>query len=155
LVFIQSQDENWLIAYQAASTAVLLIPLLSPSSLAKSNVQHLINFVDLASDTAALALKVGKSVYKAIQFLEIGCGIIPASLSQTHADISELQRHHPELAGEFSRLRDQFNIRTRPIGFIPQADQRNTVSQKLEQMKQNIRKLPRFQRFLIAPSENS
>jgi hypothetical protein len=111
--------------------------------------------MDLASNTAALALKVGKSVYKAIQFLEIDCRIIPASLNQTHTDISKLQQHHPKLAREFSRLRDQFNIQTRPIGFIPQADQHNTVSQKLEQIKQNIRKLPQFQRFLIAPSENN
>ncbi|RYP58041.1 hypothetical protein DL770_010519 [Monosporascus sp. CRB-9-2] len=80
------------------------------------------------------------------------------------ADISDLQQKHPQLAEEYTKLRDQLDT---PTAFMRQADQlhppkvsssqidqRYTAGQKLDTIIQKIRKLSGFEHFLLAPSED-
>ncbi|KAJ4176359.1 hypothetical protein NW767_015477 [Fusarium falciforme] len=79
------------------------------------------------------------------------------------ADISDLHQKDPQLAEEYLELRgqldaptastlqvDQLNAQT---GLTRQFNQRYDAGQKLERTIQAIRRLPGFDRFLLAPSE--
>ncbi|RYP13180.1 hypothetical protein DL765_007007 [Monosporascus sp. GIB2] len=80
------------------------------------------------------------------------------------ADITDLQHRHPQVAKEYIKLRDQLDAPTTsaheadpvdtPRVLTRQSDQRYTAGQKLEETIQKIRKLPGFDRFLLAPSED-
>ncbi|KAL2812794.1 CHAT domain-containing protein [Aspergillus cavernicola] len=164
LVYSYVESENWTLAYQAASTAIPLISLISPLSLANSDKRNLVQVVGLASDTAAFALMLGKPVYEAIRLLELGRGAIIASHYELRADISSLQQQHPQLAEEFLSLRNQLDRPTDPTYQVnrlnaPTAprrriDQHHNAGQKLKQIMADIRKLPGFERFLLIPTED-
>ena len=142
-----------------------LIGLLTTRSLETSDRQNLLTEVaGLASDAAAIALMVAKSPYETIQLLELGRGIIAASLNELRADIFDLQQKHPQLAEDYISLRDQLDAPTAmahrsdeldlPAEVTRRVDQRHNTGQKLEQMIGDIRRLPGFERFLLAPTEN-
>ena len=122
-----------------------LIALLTPRSLETSDRQNLLTEVaGLASDAAAIALMAAKSPYEAIQLLELGRGIIAASLNELRADVFNLQQKHPQLAEDYISLRDQLDAPTAmahrsdeldlPAEVTRRADQRHNTGQKLEQM---------------------
>ncbi|KAA6407282.1 MAG: hypothetical protein FRX48_08830 [Lasallia pustulata] len=94
---------------------------------------------------------VAKSPYEAIQLLERGRGIIAASLNELRADVLDLQQKHPQLTQDYISLRDQLDL---PAEVTRQVDQRHNTGQKLERMIGDIRRLPGFERFLLAPTEN-
>jgi hypothetical protein len=165
LTKLYARAESWLLAYQTVSTAVSLIPLLTPRSLATSDRQHILTQISgLASDAAAISLAAEKSPYEAIRLLELGRGIIAISLDEIRADIYDLQRKHSELAKDYINLRDQLDAPTalthqaNELDLLAedtrQVDRRHNAGQKLEQMIGNIRKLPGFERFLLAPTES-
>jgi CHAT domain-containing protein len=156
---------NWTLAYQSISTTASLIARLTPRSLQTSDKQHLLSeVVGLASDTAAIALMAEQTPYEAIRLLELGRGVIIASLNEMRADISDLQQKHPQLAEGYMSLRNQLDTPTTltgrageprvPAVFANPADRRYNAGQKLEQMIQDIRRLPGFERFLLAPTED-
>ncbi|KAM3067025.1 hypothetical protein ACMFMG_011807 [Clarireedia jacksonii] len=159
------RPKNWFSAHRTASTAVSLIALLITRSLETSDRQKLLTEVAaLASDAAAIALMAEKSPYEVIQLLELGRGIIAASLNDLRADIYDLQQKHPQLAENYIGLRtqhdapkaltrrgDKFDL---PVKVTRQADQRHNAGQKLEQVIENIRRLPGFERFLLAPTQD-
>ncbi len=165
LLLLHATAKHWSLAYQAASTVISLIPLLTPRSLSNSDKQYwLTEVVGLASDAAAVALMAEKPPYEVIRLLELGRGVITGSLGDIRVDTSELQQKHPQLAEEYIKLRDQIDA---PVALMRQVDQLNTpimqggrVSQrfdagrKLEGTIQAIRSLPGFDRFLMAPSED-
>jgi tetratricopeptide (TPR) repeat protein len=162
LLTLHIKAKNWLLAYEAASTSVSLIALLTPRSLEVSDKQHLLSQVSgLGSDAAAIALMAGKAPYEAMRLLELGRGIIIGSLNEMRADISDLLQKHPQLAEEYIKLRDQLNAPTSqdeqlnmPTAVARQVDQRYDAGQQLERTIQAIRSLPGFDRFLMAPSED-
>ncbi|ERF74882.1 hypothetical protein EPUS_09421 [Endocarpon pusillum Z07020] len=159
------EAKNWKSAYQAASAAVSLIPLLTSHSLEISDKQYLLtNVAGLASDAAAIALMADRTIYEAIQLLELGRGIIVGSASDLRADISHLHQKDQQLAERFIELRDHLNNSTRqthqinhhqlPTGLTGPADQRYSTARELEQTIRAIRALPDFDRFLLTPSED-
>jgi hypothetical protein len=102
--------------------------------------------------------------YEAIRLLELGRGVIIASLNEMRTDISDLQQKHPQLADEYNSLRNQLNTPTvltrqvsglgEPAVFIHRADQRHNADQRLKQIIEEIRKVPGFDRFLMDPTED-
>ena len=144
---------NWAQAYQAASVTVSLVPLLTPRSLEISDKQYLLTHVlDLASSAAAIALKAARTASDAVQVLELGRGVITGSINELRADISDLQQKHPHLAEEYVGLRDLLD--TPALTTQHEVDQRYTAGQELERVIHQIRRLPDFDRFLQAPSED-
>ena len=137
-----------------------LIAVLTSRSLETSDRQNLLTEVaGLASDAAAIALKAAKSPYEAIRLLEIGRGIIAASLNELRADVFDLQQKHPQLAEDYISLRNQLDAPTAmtrrsneldlPAEVTRRVDQRHNTGQKLEKMIGDIRRLPGFERFLL------
>lgn len=77
LLTLYAINKQWSQAYQAAFTAVSLIPLITPRSLGNSDKQHVLaDMVGLASDAAAIALQAEKSTYDVLSLLELGRGIV-------------------------------------------------------------------------------
>jgi hypothetical protein len=82
-------------------------------------------------------------------------------LNALRADISELEREHPELAASFVKTRtildstwaaEETQLDARALTSRQQA--RLTASQELETTVHSIREKPGFERFLLGPSEN-
>lgn len=163
LVRLLATSERWLQAYLVASTGLSLIPLVVPRFLENADKQHLLTeIVGFASDGAAVALMAGKSTYEAVQFLELGRGIISGSLSELWTDISDLQHNHPRLAIQYTHFRNQLS---RPVTFRHEMQQddfvtrlrrhgRYSTGREIEGLIEDIRRLPGFERFLLAPSED-
>ncbi len=113
LLKLHTEAENWLLAYQAASAGVYLIPLLTPRFLENADKQKLLaRAVGLASDAAAVALIAEKTQYEAIQLLEVGRGVILGSLNEMRADISDLQLKHPQEAEKYIQFRNELDTPT-------------------------------------------
>ncbi|KAF9764188.1 hypothetical protein IL306_002862 [Fusarium sp. DS 682] len=163
LLTLLAEAERWPLAHQAACTAVSLVPLLTPRSLENSDKQHLLTeVVGLASDAAAVALMAEATTHDAVQLLEIGRGIITGSMNEMRGDVSELQQKDPQLAEDYLELRGQLDAPTTSTfqddeldvqtGLTGQFNERYEAGQKLERTIQAIRRLPGFDRFLLAPS---
>lgn len=100
------------LAYEIGQEAVRLVPLLSGRSLETSDKQWLMSqAVGLASNTAAAALWTGRTPLHALSLLEMGRGVLMASLEDMRTDIVDLKEQHPELADEFIRLRSELDTR--------------------------------------------
>ncbi|KAH7013791.1 TPR domain-containing protein [Ilyonectria destructans] len=153
LMGLYAEAELWLNAYQASNTTMSLIPLLANRSLENSDKQYFLSEVsNMASDATAIALMAGKTAYDAIQFLELGRGVIIGSLNETRGDMSMLQEKHPLLAEAFIQLRGRLDS---PRSLMqPHANQFHDAGQKLDTTIQTIRELPGFDRFLLPPSED-
>ena len=165
LTRLHAGNKAWVLAHSAASSTVSLIPLITTRSLSTSDRQNLVTEIaGLASDAAAIALEAEESPYEAIRLLELGRGIIAASLNELRADVYDLQQKHPQLAEEYISLRDQLDAPTAltrradefnlSAKLTRQVDQRHETGKKLEQMIEGIRRLPGFERFLLGPTEN-
>lgn len=151
-------------AYNAASTALSLVSELVPRSLEASDKQALLGQIGrMASDGAAVAMLASQSPYEMMRLLELGRGLIIASLSEMRSDLGLLQAKYPQLADEYISSRNQLdslavsgNRSHQSVSSIPSAHQINErydAGNKLEQTIQDIRALPGFDRFLMAPSE--
>lgn len=162
---ILADSNRWDWAYKTCSKALSVVLLLAPRSLETSDKQlALIRAAGLASDAAAIALMGGKTPYEAIQFLESGRGLIMGSLSETRADILELERQHPDLAQEFTKNRDKLHVGPtlgsdsmaipKPDEPRSRADQRYNAERELNRVIETVRALPGFSNFLLPPSES-
>ena len=163
LVKLLAKVEKWSQAYLVASTAICLIPLITHRSLENVDKQHLLTgVVGFASDGAAVALMAGAPAYNAIEFLELGRGIISGSLSELRTDIFDLQHRFPELAENYVQLRSQLDVPNALAGHVRQdsvstastlrSDQRYIAGRNIEGLIQEIRKMPGFDGFLLPPS---
>ncbi|KAM3069480.1 hypothetical protein ACMFMG_005585 [Clarireedia jacksonii] len=153
LLALHADAKNWREAFQTAFKTISLVPILAPRSLEASDKQRLLVQVSgLASDAAAIALNATKTPFDAIQLLELGREVIAGSLNEIRADIFELQQEHPQLAEEYINLRNQLDTPKTLMKY--HVDQRYNAGLKLEEKIQKIRKLPGFDRFLLAPSKD-
>ena len=149
----RAEAANWLQAYDAAWKTVSLVPFLASRFLVNSDKQYLITeIIDLASIASAIALNAAKSPFDAVQALELGRGVITGSINDLRAETLELQQKYPQLAKEYITLRDQ--IDSPPMLSQREVDQRYTAGKELERVIQQIQRLPDFNRFLLASSED-
>lgn len=120
--------------------------------------------VGLASDAAAVALNAGKQPSVALEFLELGRGVLAASLEELRTDVSELRQRYPELAEKFIRLRNELDLpvvnNTLILNEDPtssswqaQANRRYEAGNELDELVADIRTRPGLDDFLCAPSE--
>ena len=152
------------LAFKAAEKAVSLVPRLAPRSLRTIDKQRMVLGVEgAASNAAALALEASKTPYEALRLLELGRGVLRSSLGELRTDVSELGREHPALAEEYTKLRDQLDSsapetlqlsRSGLASMNAESKLRFDADQELEQVLLKIRQQPRFERFLLPPSED-
>ncbi|GAB1317149.1 hypothetical protein MFIFM68171_07359 [Madurella fahalii] len=157
---ILALQSEWEKASQVLHEAVYLVRYLSPQSLRHTDKQRMLaSCADLARTAAAIALNAEKDPGYALQLLEVGRGVISGSLAEMRTDISELERHHPALAAEFIRLRDELDSPYETPGFIlpagntplwqSRAKRRHESDQKFGELVARIREQPGFGNFLL------
>ncbi|KAL4937664.1 CHAT domain-containing protein [Aspergillus oleicola] len=139
-------------AYKSAATTVHLIPRLTLRSLENSDKQHLLGeVVGFASNAAAVALNAQKGALVALDLLELGRGVLAASLKEVRADIQDLHHTYPTMAEKFIQLQA---ILDKPTPYKKaHARQRANADRELDKLIVNIRKQPGFNNFFQAPSE--
>ncbi|KAE9378772.1 TPR-like protein [Stipitochalara longipes BDJ] len=143
LIALNANKSDWEQAYKAADTAIHLLNILAPRDLENSDKQYMLSLiVGLACDGAAAALTAGKSPLAALELLELGRGVLVASLEEMHIDILNLKEEHPELAERFTRLRNE----------LSRTNQRYT-SKKLDNLVLEIRSKIGFHDFLLLPEK--
>ncbi|KAF5636132.1 30S ribosomal S17P protein [Fusarium sp. NRRL 52700] len=150
---------KWQHALDASKAAFDLLPQLIPRSLGFVDKQRMLGrIVDLACDTAAVALHAGKEPFFALSVLEKGRGVLSAAIEQIRVDVLDLEQSHPDLANRFLELSQVLDA---PIqshnSFSAQvtADRRSEASEELEHLIGEIRKHPGFNDFLESPKEDN
>jgi len=153
LLRLHANVKNWPQAHQVVSKTVTLVSLLTLRSLETSDKQYLLTqIINLASIASAMALNAAKTPFDALQALELGRGVITGSIHELRADIFDLQQKHPQLAEEYVTLQDQLD--SSAILTQREVNQRYTTGQELERVIEQIQRLPGFDRFLRAKSED-
>ncbi|PMD61249.1 uncharacterized protein K444DRAFT_611504 [Hyaloscypha bicolor E] len=148
---------DWQQAYDVANTTMHLIPELISRLHDDSDRQHLLSqLVGLASDAAAAALHADKEPSVALNFLEVGRGVLEASIEELRIEIDDLKEKYPELAEQFLQYRnglgggylgDPYRM------YQPRESRIYEVNAGLDKLFVKIRKLPGFEDFLLVPSE--
>lgn len=155
---------EWQRGYEAATVAVNLVPkLISRSSDNPDNHFLLRHAFFLASDAAAVALRVRKEPSHALQLLEQGRGVLAASLEEMRTDVLDLQKSHPELARKFDCLRSEL---TQPVvrstilsdDTLQQTggremNRQHSANEEIDRLIMEIRQQPGFEDFLLAPNK--
>jgi len=132
-------------------------------SLDNSDKQYILRQLSgLASDAAAAALSVGKGASTALEFLELGRGVIATSVEDLRTNIQDLQNRLPNLAEQFVFLRNELRLPvTDNIAFVNNdrklpwqvgADYRHNTAAELDSLITDIRKQPGFESFLLPPN---
>ncbi|KAF5547040.1 30S ribosomal S17P protein [Fusarium phyllophilum] len=149
---------QWQHALDASEAAFGLLPQLTPRSLGFADKQRMLGrIVDLACDTAAVALHAGKEPFFALSVLEKGRGVLASAIEQIRVDVLDLENLHPDLAGQFQELSQ---ILDKPVqggdsaSAQAIANRRGEASTKLESLIVEIRKRPEFSNFLESPTED-
>ncbi|KAK2122627.1 hypothetical protein NOF04DRAFT_1349982 [Fusarium oxysporum II5] len=149
-------NRDWNEAYKAGSQTIDQLSLLRPLSLQNTDIQREASkLLGLGTETASLALEVGKSAATALEFLEMARGVMASSINVLRADIKDLERDFPELAGRYDRLRDRLDT-----GSVPKSDfalgeevwgndmsQRYDTGEQISALLGEIRSKPGFEHF--------
>ncbi|KAK7744054.1 hypothetical protein SLS53_003571 [Cytospora paraplurivora] len=146
---------DWPQAYQAAATAIQMIPrLTSKLPLNRDRQDTLSQLAGLASDAAAVALHAGEGEVAALRCLEQGRSLLQTFLDRTESEVLQLKSSHPELAEEFIRLRDGLEATTAQVTDLKiQTTQRRASDDELDALVQKIRQQIGFEGFLRETSE--
>jgi CHAT domain-containing protein len=102
-------DSDLARAADLLDAAVRLLPQTVPRQLSRSDQQHaLASFAALASDAAALTLRLGQpgAPARALGLLELGRAVLYSQALDTRTDLTDLSQSHPDLAARFAGLRD-------------------------------------------------
>ncbi|KAI0459167.1 CHAT domain-containing protein [Xylaria acuta] len=156
---------NWEEATIWLERAVHLFHILSPRYLRNTDKQHMIrHFAGLSASTAAAALNAGKDASYALQYLELGRGIISGLLLDLRTDLSSLRQEHPDWADQIARLRDRLDAPAGPSALTApaqstsspswelKAQSRREADEQLKALLDKIRSQPRFKDFMLAPT---
>lgn len=109
-------------------------------SLDTLDKQHLLtNFVDFASDALTIALNAAKTLFDAIQALELDREWITKSLNKIRVDIFDFQQKYSQFAEEYIAFRNQLNVLAESTE--RHMNQRYKISQDLKQKIQQIQRL--------------
>ena len=111
------------------------------------------NFSGLAVDACALLLNCDdgtRNRERALQLLELGRGAIADLAMNSCVDISRLRVSHPGIAERFEQLQFLFDSRDNEKNVCSRSP--FELSEDLNRCIQDIRTLPGYDRFLLAPS---
>jgi tetratricopeptide (TPR) repeat protein len=141
---------------EVAAAAAQLLPLVSPRSINQTDSQRMLQkYPYIVSVAASSALAAGKSAEEAVIILEHGRGIITSAKFETRSDITDLYHEDPERAQNFQELRNMLDSQSDPSSSsqstIP-AFQRQKAAVQLDEAIKRIRRLPRFEQFLLPPT---
>ncbi|KAJ4005476.1 hypothetical protein NW766_011025 [Fusarium irregulare] len=149
-------------AFYVAEYAVGLIPHLVLRSLRVSDSHELLHDVGgLSSEAAALALRLGRDPFYALDILEKGRGIVSSYLDQLNTDIRSLNKVAPELTERFSYLRDRIRKNADATEVVKSdlerphyAGSRFETGIEFDELLADIRKQPDFEHFLLPANKS-
>jgi tetratricopeptide (TPR) repeat protein len=143
---------DWPLALDGYASAVRLGALLASRSLSWTDQEKRLRVMTgLGREAAAAALQAGQ-VDAAVELSELGRGVLLSQALDAHADLTGLAAAHPEVAADFTRLRDELD---RPVAADEVSSSsdpaRRSAADELARLADRIRSLPGFDRFLLAP----
>lgn len=159
--------KDWNKAYEVSTLITSLAPKLTPQSLGSLDKQHAVGqsvgLARVASRAAAAALNADKGPLAALTLLEQCRGLFATSLDELRTDVIDLQTKHPELAQRFIAIQNELDPQLLPtLGdaeddseMQSRADWRFNASKQFEALTTQIRRLPGFEDFLLAPKEDA
>ena len=101
-------DKEWDAALRCLEETVSLFPQVSSRMLSREDQQFgLGRLTGLAAVGASCALNAGKTAGEALEILEAGRGIISGWRFMSRNEISNIERHSPDLANSYVKLRDE------------------------------------------------
>jgi hypothetical protein len=149
-------------AMDMAEQAADLLPLVAPRRLLRPDRAHRITqFAGLASTIATAAITAGHPD-RAVELLEQTRGLLITDTLDTRGDLSQLHHYAPDLAVEFTTLRelidhaDHISTLTEPAT-PPEPDCRDAVDNREQRFRQwhhlltRIRAIPELSGFLLPP----
>ncbi|WP_079423472.1 CHAT domain-containing protein [Streptomyces katrae] len=164
-------------AANAAESAVLLLPQVAPRRLERGDQQYaMAHFSGLVGDAAALALAApggtpAGRAERALGLLETGRAVLLSQALETRNDLTDLRKHHRELAERFSDLRERLDSpadAAAPGSAVPGPTSRGTatdgpaadgpprerhlLARDFADLLTEIRALDRFQNFGLPPA---
>jgi hypothetical protein len=104
------QRGEWKKAHKASMKAISLIPKITSRSIRNTDKQRLLSLDDIvgfSADAAAAGLNCDENGYTALHLLEMGRGLLAASVADLRIDLSELRQKKKHLAERFVALRDR------------------------------------------------
>ena len=135
----------------------LLRQVTRPTDSREKWQKDLATFSGLASRTASVHLKTGRSPLEALQALESGRGIIASLMMDVRWDISRLQNINLLLWQVYKEMGLQlaaFNNADAPLISVEEKEHRQFTLKKLNELQDKIRQYPGFERFLLPPTED-
>lgn len=161
---ILAMQSKWEESSNLWQGAVGLLPTVNSRFLEHSDKQFILKeFTNAASTAAATALNAGKDVHHALKLLELGRAVIAGLLLETRADVSVVREQYPELAEQFTSLRDELDLPISraslpiPSAITPldmQAKRRFEAEREFEEVIDRIRAKPGLYNFLHPPTED-
>lgn len=155
---------DWTKAYDAATTAMNLVPKLISQTTNNADIQDVLTQVyGLSCDAAAVALSANKGALAALRFLEQGRGMLASSVEGKRSETLDLQRQHPELAERLKDSQSRPSSHGLPTDSVdstipPQRTKASAhtseMDAELEALVDKIRQTPGFEDFLSTPSDS-
>lgn len=144
-------------AYSLLKGAVLLLPEVSPRSLAGDELMSTMSRMNgLAADTASAALEAGVAPAGALQLLELSRGIMASISIDCRSDLSDLSVTDRGLFNEFNNLRVEIDTplpEWRSVNYhVPMVDairRRREAVDKMAYLIAEIRNLPGHEGFQL------
>jgi len=166
-------EQNWEESSHVLNEVVQLLPQATSPTDSRSNWQRsLRTFSGLASLTASVLLKAGKSAFTALQALESGRGIIANLMMDVRWDVSKLERTQYHQLWETHRIMRYLITgssrkgsqsvgameRDERLKFLDNLERdhrrnRRDILKKLNDLQNEIRQCPGFERFGLPPTE--
>ena len=164
---LYSQAEPGLAA-SLLQQAVLLLPVVAPRQLARSDQQYAIaRFAGLASEAAAYVLadtnRGPDRAGQALRLLEAGRTLLLSQAIDTRSDLTDLRQQHPELAKRFVQLRDELDQSSEQVlaannesfkNLGVRSSTRRHLTTEFNDTLGEIRALEGFQAFGLPPDED-
>ncbi|CAH0058108.1 unnamed protein product [Clonostachys solani] len=158
LLKVFADNLRWEEALEVAESAVYIIRPLLFGSFESFDRQHLLRHVSgLGCEAASVALGSRKGEAAALHFLEQCRGVLTTSVHDMRKRIPELERELPELAQRLFEVKQLLN----KVGIGKQGDQvqhfsfsEQSTDKIFDEVLSDIRKHPKFDNFLLPPTES-
>ena len=149
-------------ALTMAERAVDLLGLVTPRRLRRTDRRHrMVTLAGLASSVATAAVAAGQDG-RAVELLEQARGRLITDTLDTRSDMSLLQLYAPDLAVEFSEIRDALDVLDHTSPWLDttgvpdhrwqaEAKARERLLAEWEQILTRVRAVPALSRFLLPP----
>lgn len=164
-VNILIEEEQWSAAANTLDCFFEILPEIILPKKSRDDLQYVLGRLSgSASLAASVYLKDGRSPVYALQALEKARGIISNLLIDTKSDVSILKENYPKLWSRYTQCQQQIAALNSEItlGFQGslgqdyghQSNQLNLLYETLQDLRDEIRRCPGLERFLLSLSED-